>query len=622
MNPLRIFLIGQVSTGKSSFINALAGGFVSCASLQRETTNPEIYKFTQTLNTNSYLSIANILHKKHVDNNNIRTNTEVNIKSDSKPIYVTDKEGKELEFNTPLIKTNIELYDFPGLNDSDTGSNDLFFDMVKNNISVCDHIIFMTQAKSAFVHSHELDLFKKIKTLVDTHNNDGNFMSINIVVNMFDDVTDPDLNEIFNRIQSKVGSNIDLFRVSSHILFMETIKRQEKKIPVPKFMDREIRMMIKNSGMYLDKTGLKYLNEKRWLIVKHLHALDKSNMDSDEEPTLCEEEVIDEEQVDDTIINKQKPVVINSNYGDWDHLIGCIECYCEKITENKVENVLKCLNGYVDNINKKYESYNTHYNKFVQLLDIIDKINVNVGVKKNSEEFNIHGKIFYFSHIMPVEAKIIRCIISCIQNLWSNEEQIWAFLFAAKTKISNTTCLIMIEITKFRLIKLTIKNNILQDHQLLLWSYQLYNINMSPHMIKQTLRVLSMRKSWTISTNKISSVFDHHILSSGPLKIDKYNVVINNILNFNYGNNNIPYLLNLCSLTNNEINWLRVENKQLLGYDIIKQLYGDERVSWVKYCFVVNKLTVNDVPIIFCNINDTEFDSFMNNKQKLLELLK
>jgi septin family protein len=42
------FLVGEVSTGKSSFLNALGGGILSCASIQRETFSPEYYQFTKS----------------------------------------------------------------------------------------------------------------------------------------------------------------------------------------------------------------------------------------------------------------------------------------------------------------------------------------------------------------------------------------------------------------------------------------------------------------------------------------------------------------------------------------------------------------------------------------------
>ena len=43
-----IALIGEINSGKSSLLNALAAGFVSCVSLQRETFEPLAYRFSHT----------------------------------------------------------------------------------------------------------------------------------------------------------------------------------------------------------------------------------------------------------------------------------------------------------------------------------------------------------------------------------------------------------------------------------------------------------------------------------------------------------------------------------------------------------------------------------------------
>jgi GTPase SAR1 family protein len=44
MSVPTIFLVGEVSSGKSSFLNSLVGGYVANASLQRETLRPNWYQ--------------------------------------------------------------------------------------------------------------------------------------------------------------------------------------------------------------------------------------------------------------------------------------------------------------------------------------------------------------------------------------------------------------------------------------------------------------------------------------------------------------------------------------------------------------------------------------------------
>ena len=107
-NLLNIFLIGEYSTGKSSFLNAISGSIVSNTSLQRETSNIDLFKFRSISTMDDLKNIALSLSQTHLTNINKRNG---NMKYDNLSLIS--------EYNIPSTITfeNINVYDFPGVTD-------------------------------------------------------------------------------------------------------------------------------------------------------------------------------------------------------------------------------------------------------------------------------------------------------------------------------------------------------------------------------------------------------------------------------------------------------------------------------------------------------------------------
>ena len=184
---LRIFLVGEVSAGKSSLLNAISGGIISNASTQRETMTPEIYSFVDRKNMKAFASfkkIASMLELKHIDNKNkiidLKKYTEL-----EKSKLITDLESKTIHFKSMFGIGNYLCYDFPGLNDSND-TNNIFFKSIEQNISECDCLLYITSAESGFVKQSEVDLFMRLKKLCeDTKNNNGQYIKLAIVINKY-----------------------------------------------------------------------------------------------------------------------------------------------------------------------------------------------------------------------------------------------------------------------------------------------------------------------------------------------------------------------------------------------------------------------------------------------------
>lgn len=262
--PLNIFFVGEVSSGKSSLLNALAGGIISNASLQRETICPEIYNFDniQTKAYSSFKKIASMLEEKHLKNKFFKQSNKKLIKE---PKNIVDADNNRIDFKPQFGMPDFMVTDFPGLNDSTAfyndaeksgseNSEDMFFKLVKDNIAKCDLLVYITKAETAFINQSEINLFQKLKLLRDDMmTNFGKYIKLCIVVNKFDDPYDPDLVEIANDISSKLQFEIPIFRVSSHKLLVENIIQHKLSVPIPKFCMPEIHKIFQNANVIMTK---------------------------------------------------------------------------------------------------------------------------------------------------------------------------------------------------------------------------------------------------------------------------------------------------------------------------------------------------------------------------------
>lgn len=169
MTTKTIALVGEISSGKSSFLNSLAIGFVSSVSLQRETFQPLWYQFSKENNMDLRILFKKI-DEQHAQNEKDR------------PILTGDKmKPEDLEAKvSSMIKicndgetlptryglNDFNVIDFPGLNDSEDSRND-FMKAIENRIDMIDIIFYITDAARAFVSSSEVEQFKSIQKLIE-----------------------------------------------------------------------------------------------------------------------------------------------------------------------------------------------------------------------------------------------------------------------------------------------------------------------------------------------------------------------------------------------------------------------------------------------------------------------
>lgn len=252
-----IFFIGEVSSGKSSLINALACKFVTSVSLQRETFIPTRFRFRKLIvETNIDLKL------EHENNVNQRQNN--------------NDMQKDQQINNVNVKlydlSEINIIDFPGLNDGQD-SQDKYLKYVTDNIKEANMICFITDANTAFVKKSELDTFNKIKKMTeDEWKNNKHYISLCIIVNKYDN--DPDYNDdedladIYNRIPR---DNFSLHRISSHKLLCHRLLQDNISLQIPDFLQNETQKIMKNAELCnIKKIHSPLTFNKAWFKRKNL----------------------------------------------------------------------------------------------------------------------------------------------------------------------------------------------------------------------------------------------------------------------------------------------------------------------------------------------------------------
>jgi GTPase SAR1 family protein len=318
-----IFLVGEVSSGKSSFLNSLVGGYVANASLQRETLRPNWYqlapdagsaivkKLTGAMDCPHMQKISDDLEGGHRQNEDDRNRiTELKLEDMCKLNHICTNDNK-LPLRLGVGEYN--LIDFPGINDAEDKEGK-FIQVIEYHIKKADVLIYLTDASTAFQRESELQSFAKLQLMVNKEIEEGHYIDLIIVVNKFDDRRCPDLNSIYGRITKHTSMPKDkIFRFSSHKMLISNIVVSEKTLYVPRFANRELGRILKTANVIVTKALNKRLKESGKIYPADIQY---------------EEEL---DTYDDTSSSSSNDNKIKDVYdGDWDKFIA----YLEKFNDN------------------------------------------------------------------------------------------------------------------------------------------------------------------------------------------------------------------------------------------------------------------------------------------------
>ncbi len=248
LETFTIGLVGQVSAGKSSFLNSLCGNIVASSSLQRETFEPTMYIFDNNITQNyenfDDLEIERDANKEKRDSGSINISSELNTK------LIADKAGI---FTTPKI---IRVIDFPGINDAHD-IDGKFMNYIEKYSIDCNLIVYVTDASTAFTLQSERECFNKIKVITNKNNDSGNLTQLVVVINKFDDKDDPDLIEITLAAKKFIVDN-KVFTYSSHKQLVKQWIFKKITVKVSNKLRSELVRIIRNSdsGLVVDQDNI------------------------------------------------------------------------------------------------------------------------------------------------------------------------------------------------------------------------------------------------------------------------------------------------------------------------------------------------------------------------------
>ena len=175
---INIAVCGQVSSGKSTAINAILGQYVSATSMKRTTKN--IYTFTHS---NDNMTASHI--KSEIEKNNMASNTNT---------------GVEFAINIPFVNERsllCSIKDYPGFNDGHEdidGMEKLFY----KELPQIDYIIYILDATCPLIHKSEKDIVISIFDKIKQNHKDHKYTCITFVFNKVDYAEDQEIIDMVN----------------------------------------------------------------------------------------------------------------------------------------------------------------------------------------------------------------------------------------------------------------------------------------------------------------------------------------------------------------------------------------------------------------------------------------
>ena len=184
-NSIRVGLVGCVSSGKSTILNSICVKQYEDMKIKRTTMVPSVYMESNDKIYDNTFEISNI-HSK---------NKEINKKMYEKGKDLTIEDINKMEYIIPKIRDFINLpdhiyldvYDIPGLNDSQT--KDVFFKWIDQNFDDLDIVLHIVDINNPLNTSDQIDILKMlIKNIENEKINNNREIFLLTIVNKCDEM--------------------------------------------------------------------------------------------------------------------------------------------------------------------------------------------------------------------------------------------------------------------------------------------------------------------------------------------------------------------------------------------------------------------------------------------------
>ena len=223
LTHINICLVGCVSAGKSTILNAFFGQDYAQCKIKRTTMIPN--KFIETDDSNQSDSFKKINNTISDINKQIYTYTQ-----NGNKLNLEDY-GNELTFYVENMEMNIGqnikicIYDIPGLNDAKTKY--VYYQYLKENFHKFNIILFVVDIQSGLNTSDEMDILNFLVKNIKKHESESN-KNINLlsIVNKADDMQLTgdklevlgELGEMFEQVYNTIKDKFKIEKIDSNIL--------------------------------------------------------------------------------------------------------------------------------------------------------------------------------------------------------------------------------------------------------------------------------------------------------------------------------------------------------------------------------------------------------------------
>lgn len=227
INNLNIAFIGEVSTGKSTLLNAIFSNKNELAqtSIKRTTMLPTVFVENNLSEQSIGKEIYEEIKKKNLE---IIKETETGI---------TLETCNELVFNVGKLDIKIldnylvNVYDIPGLNDARTKNT--YYEYLRNNFFKFNIVIFLVDIHSGLNTSDEIDILRLITNYTKHHKDKtGKDIFTLVVVNKADDMQikvdektgkeilyiDDELNEMYEQVKLTVNGEFKKLNITKNLI--------------------------------------------------------------------------------------------------------------------------------------------------------------------------------------------------------------------------------------------------------------------------------------------------------------------------------------------------------------------------------------------------------------------
>jgi GTPase SAR1 family protein len=214
IDNINICILGCVSTGKSTILNAMFCQDFSQSKIKRTTMMPTA--FVETRNPSICKSQTQISTEITEINSKIITSTEAG------QILNLQKYGSQLIFNVDKLdiriseKFNVTIFDMPGLNDART--KEQYFKYLMENFYLFNIIIFVVNIESGLNTSDEIEILNLISSNIEAQSKLGKQIKMLTIANKADEmqlnsrtgypeIVSEELKEMYEQITHTIEQN-------------------------------------------------------------------------------------------------------------------------------------------------------------------------------------------------------------------------------------------------------------------------------------------------------------------------------------------------------------------------------------------------------------------------------